>query len=268
MKPSASLFGALLLVSCHTAGKDWINQPLPGAEDPWADPPGSPPPPAESKTPRRSAASGAEVQAPQRAQAEQSYQGRVLGSFRNTYYDFPHEKDFGGEKVKLMSVDCHEIGTVALEFHDAICVQGSGMMANGTPVSFARRDCECARLCPRTQQHICFEAVDPKQFPWGRGALGQPITPLRTAAVDDSIIPMGTVMYIPDFDGMPSDVSEQSTHDGCFVAEDRGLKVKGKHVDIFTGHASMTRLWNERVPSNQGVTVVLDSPRCSRLVKK
>jgi 3D (Asp-Asp-Asp) domain-containing protein len=123
-------------------------------------------------------------------------------------------------------------------------------------------------VCPRTEQRICFEAVDPEKFPWGRGALGKPITPLRTAAVDDSIVPMGTVMYIPDYDGMPRDVSEESTHDGCFVAEDRGLKVKGKHVDIFTGHESMTRLWNERVPSNRGVTVVLESPRCARLVEK
>jgi 3D (Asp-Asp-Asp) domain-containing protein len=191
----------------------------------------------------------------------------MVGTFRNTYYDFPNEKDFSGKKVKLMSVDCSEIGSVALGFHDAVCVQGSGMLASGTPVSFARRDCECARVCPRTEQKICFEAVDPRLFPWGRGALGKPITPLVTAAVDDSVIAMGTVMYIPEYDGMPRDMSEEAAHDGCFVAEDRGLKVKGKHVDIFTGRESMTRLWNERMPSNQGVTVVLDSPRCARLVR-
>jgi 3D (Asp-Asp-Asp) domain-containing protein len=166
----------------------------------------------------------------------------VLGVFRNTYYDFPNEKDFSGDSVKLMSVDCTEIGRVAKDFHDAVCVQGSGVLENGTPVSFARRDCECARVCPRTDQRICFEAVDRKQFPWGRGALGQAITPLWTAAVDDQVIPMGSIMYIPDYDGQPSDVAGGATHDGCFVAQDRGLKVKGKHVDIFTGRQAMTAL--------------------------
>jgi hypothetical protein len=41
--------------------------------------------------------------------------------------------------------------------------------------------------------------------------------------------------------------------------------VKGQHLDIFTGHQSMTSLWNRMVPSNRGVTVVVDSPRCARV---
>jgi hypothetical protein len=31
-----------------------------------------------------------------------------------------------------------------------------------------------------------------------------------------------------------------------------------------TGHQSVTKLWNKLVPSNKGVTVILDSPRCAR----
>ena len=56
--------------------------------------------------------------------------------------------------------------------------------------------------------------------------------------------------------------------DGCFVVEDRGLKVVGEHVDIFTGDASETQRINARVPSNQGVTVVVSSPRCSHLARR
>jgi hypothetical protein len=38
--------------------------------------------------------------------------------------------------------------------------------------------------------------------------------------------------------------------------------VVGKHVDIFTGDVSITRLWDELVPMNRGVSVFVDSPRC------
>ena len=159
---------------------------------------------------------------------------------------------------------CETIASVTRGFFEAVCVQGSGTLRQGATMSFARRDCECAEVCPRTGQKICFDLLDPKQFPWGRGATGKPITPLLSVAVDSGVIPLGTPIYVPEYDGLPRDPEEKTLHDGCFVAQDRGLKVKGKHVDIFTGHRSMTELWNRLVPSNRGVTVVLDTPRCAR----
>jgi 3D (Asp-Asp-Asp) domain-containing protein len=188
----------------------------------------------------------------------------MLGRFRNTYYDFPDEADFQGKLVSLMSEACQPIKQVPVAFHDAVCVQGSGRLRSGVTVSFAKRDCECARTCPRTDQKICFEALSRDDFPWGRGALGKAITPLFTVAVDDAVIPMQATLYVPEFDGLPLDASGASFHDGCFVAQDRGLRVKGQHIDVFTGRPSATQLWNQLVPSNQGVTVFLDSPKCTQ----
>ncbi len=190
--------------------------------------------------------------------------GRVLGTFRNTYYDFPREADHSGETVALMSASCETIARVPRTFHDAVCVQGSGALRRGGTVSFAKRDCPCAEVCPRTGQRICFEALDPQTFPYGRGATGRPITPLRTLAADTSVLPMGTVVYIPELDGAPRGESGEAI-DGCFVVEDRGSRVKGEHVDIFTGSRTVTAFLNERLPSNQGVTVVVEAPRCSHL---
>jgi 3D (Asp-Asp-Asp) domain-containing protein len=131
-------------------------------------------------------------------------------------------------------------------------------------VSFAKRDCECAELCPRTGQHICFDELDPKAYPWGRGATGRAITPLLTVAVDSDLIPLDTPVYIPEYDGIPRDPGRSTVHDGCFIAQDRGVRVKGEHVDVFTGHREITALWNSLVPSNRGVTVIVDHPRCAR----
>jgi 3D (Asp-Asp-Asp) domain-containing protein len=191
--------------------------------------------------------------------------GRTLGTFRNTYYDFPNEADFEGAQVPLKNARCDTITPVAKTFFEALCVQGSGTLRRGSTVSFAKRDCACAEVCTKTQQKICFDELDPKEFPWGRGATGKPITPLLTVAVDPEVIPLGTAVYVPELDGLPRDLEGSAHHDGCFVAQDKGLKVKGQHLDVFTGHASITLLWNRLVPSNRGVTVVLDSPRCSRV---
>jgi 3D (Asp-Asp-Asp) domain-containing protein len=200
----------------------------------------------------------------ERAPVPSKLEGRVLGTFRNTYYDFPSEQDFQGENVPLKNPKCGTIREVPRGFYEAVCVQGSGMLGSGSTVSFAKRDCECAEVCPRTKQRICFDALEAAQFPWGRGATGHPITPLLTVAVDTDVIPMNTPLYVPEFDGLPRDAAGKSAHDGCFLAQDRGLRIKGKHLDVFTGHTSITKLWNQLVPSNKGVTVVLDTPRCAR----
>jgi hypothetical protein len=190
--------------------------------------------------------------------------GKVLGTFKNTYYDFPSESDFEGEAVNLMNASCKAIVSVPRTFYESVCVQGSGTLKSGGTVSFAKRDCSCAAECPRTGQHICFDLLDKQQFPWGRGAMGKGITPLVSVAVDSTIIPLGTPLYIPEYDGIARDSSGTTRHDGCFLAEDRGLAVKGQHVDVFTGHRETTQLWNRLVPSNSGVTVVVDSPHCKR----
>jgi len=189
--------------------------------------------------------------------------GRKLGVFRNTYYDFPLEREYTGQLVDVFDASCRSLARVPQEFHDTLCMQGSGLLADGRTLSFARRDCSCARRCPRSSQQICFEALAPERFPWGRGASGDPITPLLSVAVDIDVIALGTPLFIPEYLGLPRDAEHHSEHDGCFIAQDRGIRIQGRHIDVFTGEESLTELWNRLVPSNRGVTVIVDSPFCS-----
>ncbi len=273
-----------LAVGCSAGGNAWV-QGRPGTRGDWGPPgavalPSASPtapapyqaidgrviadePPVDEQT-AGTAAGGPGGADGRRTLSTRKIEGRVLGVFRNTYYDFPAERDHEGPTVPLKNAKCERIADVPRSFFEAVCVQGSGTLGDGSTVSFAKRDCECAELCPRTSQRICFDRLDRSEFPWGRGATGAPITPLLTVAVDSAVIPLGTPIYIPEYDGLPRDPGQTSQHDGCFVAQDRGLKVKGQQVDVFTGHAAMTKLWNRLVPSNTGVRVVLDNPKCAR----
>ncbi len=266
-----SLTACLLLAACGGgwgSGTKWVEQPL--TEDDHSTSVG--PAPEGQGIPAAGAGRAGSrtlggAPGPATKQLDRSGGGgRPLGTFRNTYYDFPREADAAntGAAVPLMSATCQPIAQVSRAFFEAVCVQGSGSLKRGGTVSFSRRDCPCAEICPRTGQKICFDALDPAVFPWGRGAAGTAITPMRTLAADTTVLPMGTVVYIPELDGAPRN-DAGDVIDGCFVVEDRGSRVQGEHVDIFTGFPASTALLNERVPSNQGVTVVVSAPRCAHL---
>lgn len=73
--------------------------------------------------------------------------------------------------------------------------------------------------------------------PWGTGALEMQLVPYRSIAVDPKVIPYGSLLYIPDAQGLdftlPS--GEKIEHDGYFFAADDGQTVKKNHIDVFTG---------------------------------
>jgi 3D (Asp-Asp-Asp) domain-containing protein len=260
---------ALVAASCfETRGSDWIKSGGDGEERApggWVAP--SAQPHATAQRDMRTHVIGApeEQENPNsdsdvRAAPPAPARGSPLGTFRNTYYSFPSATDYSGAETAVFDAQCREIAKVPQAFHDTLCVQGSGRLASGRTVSYAKRDCGCAQVCPRTGQRICFEALDPAKFPWGRGATGRAIYPARSLAVDTSILPLGTAVYIPAYVGLP--LPGGGVHDGCFRAEDRGLKVTGRQIDVFAGNEQTLRAWNQRVPTGRGVELYAD-PGCA-----
>lgn len=244
-----TLFSAAVVSGCiETRGSSWMAQPL---------------------TPDPAFGSGTGTTGPQtsgpgrRGPAATSIGGaEATQTFKLTYYDFPSEAESAASPSRrtVMSGSCQPIAEVPQSFHDSVCVQGSGKLASGQTISYAKRDCPCASECPRTGARICFEALDPDQFPWGRGASGKAILPLRTVAADTSVLPMGTMVYIAVFDGLM--LPDGSRHDGCFQVQDRGSKVKGAHLDVFTGDKAGTQAFREVVPKDGMADIIAGSSRC------
>jgi len=247
-RPTGSRFTwAVAVVTLSCGGSEWVRQHPHHArssdDSGWTEGTGEP-----------TAPSSAPAGVPVDAEGAETY--------RNTYYDFPAE-GAGTKDATVFDGSCQPIAKVTQAFHDAVCLQGSGRLSTGETISFNRRDCECAAICPKSSHKICFDKLDPKQFPTGRGATGRPVTPVRSVAVDTAVIPLGTVLFIPEYVGLP--LPGGGKHDGCFRADDRGSRVSGRHVDIFTGDPSTTAEWNRLVPSNQGVSVEIGAGRCAAL---
>lgn len=72
---------------------------------------------------------------------------------------------------------------------------------------------------------------------YGDGVKNFILRPYRTIATDPTVIPIGTIVYIPEARGALIAVSKNETiiHDGYFFAGDMGGAIKGGHIDVFIG---------------------------------
>jgi 3D (Asp-Asp-Asp) domain-containing protein len=64
-------------------------------------------------------------------------------------------------------------------------------------------------------------------------SLGCKVVAMRTAAVDSTLIPRHTVLFIKETVGMP--LPNGGVHDGYWYASDVGGAIKGERIDLFTG---------------------------------
>jgi 3D (Asp-Asp-Asp) domain-containing protein len=64
-------------------------------------------------------------------------------------------------------------------------------------------------------------------------SLGCKVVAMRTAAIDKSLIPRRTVLFIKETVGLP--MPDGSKHDGFWYASDVGGAIKGERIDLYTG---------------------------------
>ena len=190
-----------------------------------------------------------------------------------TYYYLAQEKDYaaGPPNAVIKDSACKAIATVSKKFYDALCIEGSGRLKDGRVVNYWTK-CTCADQCAYGSK-ICYKALDAKKYPWGLGAASNALSPLRSWAVDKSIIPLGTLLYAPAWDGVKLPAMDGLggwTHDGCFRADDVGGGVKGYHYDFFSGTRAMYKALEKlgtQYHTHQTFTVYRDAGRCAHLNK-
>jgi 3D (Asp-Asp-Asp) domain-containing protein len=67
-------------------------------------------------------------------------------------------------------------------------------------------------------------------------SLGCRVVPMRTLAVDKTIIPRRTVVFIKETVGLR--MPDGKAHDGYWYASDVGGAIKGQRIDLYTGHGA------------------------------
>lgn len=188
-----------------------------------------------------------------------------------SYYFLAAEADYTSRATAVIrDTACNPIATVSKAFYDALCMQGSGKLTDGRIVNYARR-CACAEACVYGST-TCYQVLPRSRYPWGAGARGKALIPLASCAVDRTKIPLGTVLYAPDWDGILIPKVGRlggKAHDGCFRADDVGGGVRGHHLDLFAGTMGMHRiletLASGRFSTRSRFIVYKDAGRCAHL---
>ena len=193
----------------------------------------------------------------------------MLGSVWNTYYYVAQETDHRGElaDTPLLSSGCDFLADVPKAFHDDLCIEGSGLLSDGRIVNYSSsctRQCFAAVPCGRRRYKICYRVLDPERYPWGMGSQGRVLEVDRSIAVDPKVIPLGTVLYLPELDGaLPP--GRSAPHDGCVRADDVGGAIKGEHIDLFASTRRRWRAWERILPTRSWFTVIMHHPRCDHV---
>jgi 3D (Asp-Asp-Asp) domain-containing protein len=195
--------------------------------------------------------------------------GDLLASdVRLTYYWLAREGDYAGAgAATLYDAACKPLATVSDRFSDAICIEGSGKLEDGRVLNY-EETCSCGRPCP-TGGTICYSALDPTAFPWGKGNRNNALIPMRSVATDRALIPSGTVLYIPEWDGVTVPTAGGVlgfVHDGCMRADDVGGAIGGAHIDVFSGEKSVRTALEQVRPTNTELTIYrAHAQRCAQL---
>ncbi|MBN8532422.1 MAG: MltA domain-containing protein [Alphaproteobacteria bacterium] len=120
-------------------------------------------------------------------------------------------------------------------------MQERGLMEPGTISSpsikaWLRANPErAAQVMQENPRYVFFRERESGGGEGPHGSLGVPLTPERSAAVDETLVPDGSPVYIvtrlPD-----TPQGKRAPYTRLMMAQDRGGGVKDGHIDIFFGH--------------------------------
>jgi len=182
--------------------------------------------------------------------------GADAGDFRVTYYWIAFEREHRGTKdVPLIGCDGRTLATVADSFAREISLEGTGVLEDGRVLNLQERH-------PEARHGWCFFEVDRSEAPWGWGSR-VPLHPFRSIA-ENGLLPAGETIFLPDFVGVPVPAPDGGIdfHDGCFVVEDTGYTLDGRHIDIFVLAEGHYKKIHRLIGGRSNLRIYTDSPLC------
>jgi 3D (Asp-Asp-Asp) domain-containing protein len=164
--------------------------------------------------------------------------GRYMGRFKVTYYWAVDEAEYPTSRSSpLYLADGQLLGRFSSAFVKAFRVEAAASLKDGRRISYLKR----ANRASVVDRFL--------------GSGGHKLTELKSIAVDPRLIPLGSVVYIPQAENVSID---GQTLGGVFYAHDVGGAIKGKHIDIFVGRKqNMDAFTSAGMGSSGGVDVYI-----------
>jgi 3D (Asp-Asp-Asp) domain-containing protein len=167
-----------------------------------------------------------------------SPQGRYVGRFKVTYYWAVEEAEYPTSRSSpIYLADGQLLGRFSSAFVKAFRVEAAACLKDGRRISYLKK----ANRAKVVDKFL--------------GCSGYTLAELKSIAVDPRLIPLGSIVYIPQAENVTVD---GQTLGGVFYAHDVGSAIKGKHIDIFVGQKkNMDAFTSAGMGSASGVDVYI-----------
>lgn len=159
-----------------------------------------------------------------------------LGTFKPSFYWIAIEPDDALPKtVPILDEEGGVIAMISDKFMKTLALEGTARLHDGRIVNFKTRI-----IKPDGTKEIRYRVCGP-EAPFGMGYGENPLIPFKTLAVDTSVIPIGSRIYIPAARGAL--LPDGSRHDGYFHALDIGDAIQSKRIDVFTSFGDQSHVF-------------------------
>lgn len=166
--------------------------------------------------------------------------GKYLGKFRVTFYWIVKEEEYSSRKkdTPIYLEDGKLLGYFPRSFVNDFKKESCARLRDGRLISFLKK---------ADRARVVTEPLGYNNFY---------LKPLKSIAVDKTIIPVGAKVYIPNAHNLY--LGQEGIHNGIFYAHDIGSNVRGHHIDIFLGYKENQRyLLSAGIKSSSLVDVYL-----------
>jgi 3D (Asp-Asp-Asp) domain-containing protein len=150
-------------------------------------------------------------------------------------------------------------------------IQGSAYVQKGDQIYLVRyggrseiRQFDC-RECSKYRNYQGYDQTGKVRWMIGDkgvfGGSGLKLVAMKSLAVDPTVIPYKSVVYIPEAVGVlyVNEEGDTVAHDGYFLAADTGSMIKGNHIDVFIGTATKNPFGFVRSDENQSFKALVVS---------
>lgn len=161
----------------------------------------------------------------------------LIGKLGPSFYWIALEENSPGKKTeKVYDVDGKILAKISTGFMRHLKLEGTGRLENGKVLNFHQW-----HITSDGKKEVRYRFCG-KSAPYGYGVDDYKLRAFKSVAVDPSVIPLGSIVYIPAARG--SKLPDGKIHDGYFEAIDIGTAIINKRIDVFTSFGDQSAVFS------------------------
>lgn len=163
---------------------------------------------------------------------------KFVGKLGPSFYWIALEELSPGEKTeRVLDINEKTLVKVSKGFMRHLRLEGTGRLTDGRVLNFHQW-----HILPDGKKEIRYRFAK-KDAPYGYGYEDRKLKAFKSVAVDPTVIPLDSILYIPAARG--TKLPDGTIHNGYFEAIDVGQAIVNKRIDVFTSFGDQSAVFRK-----------------------